>query len=85
MRISFCLMQENVHCQECGKDTHQHSYVQYFYNVMSTSISFQGMLFPGHPLGQTLKDIENQSQKSCDTDKGSIAPPLAVHDYCIPV
>jgi len=67
-------MQENVHCHKCGKDTHQHSYVQYFFNVMSTSISVQGVLSPG----QALKDIENQSQKSCDSDKGTIAPPMAL-------
>ena len=78
MHISFCLMQENVHCHKCGKDTHQHSYVQYFYNVMSTSISVQGVFKAGQPLGKALKDIEGQSQKSCDTDKGTIAPPVAV-------
>jgi len=76
MHASFCLMQENVHCHKCGKDTHQHSYVQYFFNVMSTSISVQGVLSPGQPLGQALKDIE--SQKSCDSDKGTIAPPMAL-------
>ena len=78
MNVSLYLMQENVHCHKCGKDTHQHSYVQYFYNVMSTSISVQGVLMAGQPLGEALKDIEGQSQKSCDTDKGTIAPPMAV-------
>lgn len=59
-------------------DTHQHSYVQYFFNVMSTSIAIQAMVAPGQPLGLTLKDIEDQSYKSCDTDKGMHSLPISV-------
>ena len=62
-----------MHCHKCGKDTHQHDYVQYFYNVNAISIVIQQVLLSGQALGLTLKEIENQSQKSCDTDKGMIA------------
>ena len=71
MLIEVLCLQENVHCQACSKDTHQHDYVQYFFNVMSTSIGFQGILLPDQSLGQHLKDIEDQSRKSCDSDKGA--------------
>ena len=61
-----------MHCHKCGKDTHQHDYVQYFYNVNAISIVFQQAVSRGQALGPTLRDIENQSSKSCDTDKGML-------------
>ncbi len=59
-----------VHCCKCSATTHEHEYVQCFYVVMATGIANQEMLKPGQPLGYTLREIEAQSQKSCDDENG---------------
>ncbi len=63
-------LQEMVHCCKCSATTHEHEYVQCFYVVMATGIANQEMLKPGQPLGYTLREIEAQSQKSCDDENG---------------
>ena len=57
-------------CEYCRKDSHQHSYVQYFFNVMSYSLAISQMVGGCASFGETLKDLEGQTTKSCDTDKG---------------
>lgn len=53
-------VREAVHCQACGKDTHQSSFVQSFYCVSATALRMQGMLAVDDnegvmpPLGQLL-------------------------------
>ena len=65
-----------MYCENCELDSHQHSYVQYFFNVMSYSLSLSHMIGGQMSLGDILKDLESQTAKSCDTDKGI---PVALH------
>ena len=57
-------------CEHCKKDSHQHSYVQYFFNVMSYSLAISQVVGGCASFGETLKDLEGQTTKSCDTDQG---------------
>ena len=68
--MPVCPVQERVHCHRCSVATHEHEYVQYFYNVMATGIGEQERLTPGQPLGFMLNELEGQSLKSCDDEKG---------------
>ena len=64
-------LQENVHCERCGKDTHQNRYTQYFYNASATFLRHLAVLSKGTlSLGRLLKELEQQAKKSCDVDQG---------------
>ena len=53
-------VREAVHCQNCGKDTHQSSFGQSFYCVSATALRIQAMLAQADneglmpPLGELL-------------------------------
>ena len=53
-------VREAVHCQNCGKDTHQSSFGQSFYCVSATALRMQAMLAQADnegdmpPLGELL-------------------------------
>ena len=70
----FLWLQEYVHCDSCKLNTHQHTYTQYFFNVMSQSIGLQQMASETQnaPIGVLLKEIEDQNYKTCDIDKGDV-------------
>ena len=66
---SYCL-QEAVHCADCDKDTHVHQYTQYFFNVIAAAVPAIRQVVGEQELGVTLRSIEEQTFKSCDSDKG---------------
>ena len=61
---------ESVHCAACGKDSHQMSYVQHFYNVPATGLRLAGVVEGHSRMGRLLRWLESQQEKSCDTDVG---------------
>ena len=75
-KVLFC-EQESVHCRVCSANTHEHQYVQLFYNVMATGIGAEEYRVPGRPLGKLLQALENEIRKSCDVEKGA-----AYYSFC---
>lgn len=65
-----CCLQEAVHCVDCDKDTHVHQYTQYFFNVIAAAVPSIRQVVGEQELGITLRAIEEQTFKSCDSDKG---------------
>ncbi|CAL8470323.1 g9865 [Coccomyxa elongata] len=67
-------VRELVHCRDCGRDTHEASYTQSFYNVSATALRLQALIMDpdddAPSLGQALREVEGQTLKSCDTDRG---------------
>ncbi len=37
-------VRELVHCRDCGRDTHEASYTQSFYNVSATALRLQALI-----------------------------------------
>lgn len=37
-------VRESVHCGDCGRDTHEASYTQSFYNVSATALRMQALV-----------------------------------------
>jgi hypothetical protein len=63
-------VREAVHCPSCGLHTHASEYVQYFHNASATALRTLRAVFGAARTGQLLRRVEEQTQKSCDTDVG---------------
>ena len=61
---------ECVHCPACDLKTHRNDYIQYFYTVSATALRTVAAAFGSTSTGQLLRMVEEQVQKSCDTDVG---------------
>lgn len=68
----FACEQERVICRVCHASTHEHQYVQYFFNVMATGMGAEEYRLSGRPLGKLLWALENENRKSCDYEKGIV-------------
>jgi hypothetical protein len=64
-------LSQAVHCQTCGKSTHETSHLQYFMHVSATALRMMSWTLPlGSSMGAALRAVEAQDQKSCDEDGG---------------
>ncbi|KAL4433796.1 hypothetical protein ABPG75_000237 [Micractinium tetrahymenae] len=77
-------VREEVHCSHCGKDTHQTSYTQYFYNTQATVLHMlRGAYGDSLSTGQLLREAEAQHHKSCDKDMGGCGRPCPVNHFLL--
>ncbi|KAL4433799.1 hypothetical protein ABPG75_000240 [Micractinium tetrahymenae] len=77
-------VREEVHCSHCGKDTHQTSYTQYFYNTQATVLHMlRGAYGDGLSTGQLLREAEVQHHKSCDEDLAGCGRPCPVNSFLL--
>ena len=63
-------LQETIHCHQCNQDSHEHSYVQYFFKVSAASLSLSHVRGGHGSFCEVLRDLLRQTAKSCDTEKG---------------
>ena len=70
-------IRECVRCPQCTRsdgsplDTHQNDYVQYFFNVSATALRMIRAAYgAAASTAQLLRQIEEQTMKTCDSEKG---------------
>lgn len=78
-------VRESVRCPHCRRrdgsplDTHENDYVQYFFNVSATALRMVRAAYgAAASTAQLLRQIEEQTMKSCDTEKGGCDAKLHV-------
>lgn len=62
-RVFGLSVHEAVHCEDCGKDTHQGAYTQFFYNVSATGLRLQAIALD---CGDQLPSLVRLSWESWD-------------------